>query len=199
MLDLEEANRIAEACQLSPETCELSQALLSRVIQLRGLLDEFERSLQERHFHCCVFPNIQSSGIIASAIQQLSARRIGALIAVEGKMSLEDYARSGIRLNAELSSSLLLSLFHPGNPLHDGAVIIQGNKVLSAGCILPLSADHAAFIVEELGTRHRAGVGLSQVSDSIVFIVSEETGRTSMALKGQLFHGAVFGEPPEAA
>ncbi len=172
----------------SSRSCRLTQVLLSRVTRLRDTLDEVERSLKERHLSCCVFPQLQDVEEIASALHQLSARRFGALIAVEGKMSLEDYTKSGTLLNAQLSASLLLSVFYPGNPLHDGAVIIRGDKILAAGCILPLSADHATFRVKGLGTRHRAAVGLSQVSDAIVFIASEQTGRISMALGGELFH-----------
>jgi len=172
----------------SSRSCELTQALLSRVIQLRETLDEIERSLTEKHLSCCVFPQLEGVKEVASAIHQLSATRIGALIAVEREVNLDDYTNSGTLLNARLSASLLLSLFYPGNPLHDGAVIIRRDKILAAGCILPLSADHTTFRVRGLGTRHRAAVGLSQVSDAIVFIVSEQTGRISMAVDGELFH-----------
>jgi len=183
---------------LSSQTCELSQALLARVTKLRDTLDEVEKSLQEKHLSCCVFPLLQGVGSVAKAAQQLSTNRIGALIAVERELSLEDYAKSGTLLNAQLSSSLLLSLFYPGNPLHDGAVIIRRDRILAAGCILPLSANHATFRARGLGTRHRAAVGLSQVSDAIVFIVSEETGKISMALGGQLFHEPLMGQRMEA-
>jgi len=179
---------IEEPLVLSSQSCELTQALLSRVTRLRDTLDEIERSLKERHLSCCVFPQLQDAEELASAIHQLSASRIGALIAVEREMSLEDYTKSGTLLNAQLSASLLLSLFYPGNPLHDGAVIIRRDRILAAACILPLSANHATFKVKGLGTRHRAAVGLSQVSDAIVFIASEQTGRISMALGGELFH-----------
>lgn len=178
---------IQEPCLLSPRSCELSQALLARVTQLRDELDEVERSLQRKHLSCCVFPQLQGVEEVASAIHQLSASRIGALIAVEREMNLEDYAKSGSLLNAQLSAMLLVSLFYPGNPLHDGAVIMRGDRVLAAGCILPLSANHATFRGRGLGTRHRAAVGLSQVSDAIVFVVSEQTGEISMALGGRLF------------
>lgn len=179
---------IQEPFTLSSRNCNLTQALLSQVIRLRNKLEEIERSLREKHLSCCVFPQLQGVEEVTSAIHNLSAGRIGALIAVEREMSLEDYAKSGTLLNAQLSASLLLSLFYPGNPLHDGTVIIRGDKVLAAGCILPLSADHATFRARGLGTRHRAAVGLSQLSDAIVFIVSEQTGKISMALGGQLFH-----------
>lgn len=186
---------IPQAVLLSPQTCELSQALLARVAQLQNRLDEVERSLRERHLSCCVFPQLQGAGEVTRAVQELSAERIGALIAIEREMSLQDYARSGTLLNAHLSASLLLSLFYPGNPLHDGAIIIRGDTVLAAGCILPLSADHAVFRTTGLGTRHRAAAGLSQVSDAVVFAVSEETGGISMALAGELFHVPLTAKP----
>lgn len=178
----------------SPESCESSLALLARVTKLRDALDEVARSLQAKHLSCCVFTQLQGAGKVAGAIHQLSANRTGALIAIEREMSLEDYAKSGTLLNALVSTSLLQSLFYPGNRLHDGAVIIRRDRVLAAGCILPLSADHTTFRVRGLGTRHRAGVGLSQVSDAIVFIVSEETGGVSIALEGQLFHEPLLGQ-----
>jgi uncharacterized protein (TIGR00159 family) len=189
---------IHEPPVLSSQTCELSQALLARVTKLRDTLDEVEKSLQEKHLSCCVFPLLQGVGSVAKAVQQLSTNRIGALIAVERELSLEDYAKSGTLLNAQLSSSLLVSLFYPGNPLHDGAVIVRGDRILAAACILPLSANHATFRARGLGTRHRAAVGLSQVSDAILFIVSEETGKISMALGGQLFYEPLMGQRMEA-
>ena len=128
---------IRESLVLSSRGCELSQALLSRVVQLRDTLDEIERSLQEKHLTCCVFPQLQSVGEVAAAIYQLSARRIGALIAVEREMSIEDYTKSGTLLNAQLSASLLLSLFYPGNPLHDGAVIIRRDRFWQRAAFYP--------------------------------------------------------------
>lgn len=134
-----------------------------------------------------MFPQINGAEEISKVVLELSVKRIGALIAVEQEMSLVDYAKTGAVINAELNATLLLSLFYPGNPLHDGAVIIRKKKIIAGGCILPLSADHGAFKAKGLGTRHRAGVGLSQVSDAVVFIVSEETGKISVAVGGRLF------------
>lgn len=171
----------------SRQSCELSASLIKRVSQLRAALVEIERSLQEKHLKCCVFPEINGAEEITKALLELSTRRIGALIAVEQKMSLSDYTKTGTFINAELNTSLLLSLFYPGNPLHDGAVIISKERIFAGGCILPLSADHNTFKTLGLGTRHRAGVGLSQVSDAVVFIVSEETGKISVAVGGQIF------------
>lgn len=180
-------------------SCGLNDALLSQVIQLRDALNAIEWSLQMRHLSSCVLPQLQGAVELTRAISELSARRIGALIAVEREVSLEEYTRSGILLNAELSVPLLLSLFYPGNPLHDGAVIIRGDKILAAACILPLCADREPFRRRGLGTRHRAAVGLSQVSDAVVFALSERTGKISMALGGQLFYNLPLGESDGAA
>lgn len=188
---------IQDPIMLSSQSCELSQALLARVAKLRDTLDEVETSLQEKHLTCCVFPQLQGVGEVVRAVYQLSANRIGALIAVQRQMNLEDYTRSGTLLNARLSTPLLLSLFYPGNPLHDGAVIIRRDRILAAGCILPLSVDHTTFRIQGLGTRHRAAVGLSQLSDAIVLIVSEETGKISMALGGELFNDPFLGKRTE--
>src|SRR3972149_6175348 len=112
----------------SSESCEFSASLLQRVSQLQGALAEIERSLQEKHLKCCLFPELGRVDEITKAIVQLSARRIGALIAVERNMSLDDFVKSGTLINAELSASLLLSLFYPGSSMHDGAVIIRHEK-----------------------------------------------------------------------
>lgn len=179
-----------------PQSCDLSASLLQRVSQLQGPLAEIERSLQEKHLKCCLFSELDGVDEMAPAIVQLSARRIGALIAIERSMSLEDFVKSGTLINAELSAALLLSLFFPGSSMHDGAVIIRNRKIAAAGCILPLSADHNTFKVMGLGTRHRAGVGLSQVSDAAVFIVSEQTGRVTLAVGGQMFHEPLLRQGP---
>lgn len=168
-------------------SCKLNEKLLVQIIRLRDTLGEIQKSMQEKHLTCCIFPRFHGAPEIARAMHELSIKRIGALIVLEQEMGLDDYVRSGTCLNAQLSTSLLLSLFYPGNPLHDGAVIIRGASVAAAACVLPLSADHTPFKLKGKGMRHRAGVGLSQVSDAVVFIVSEETGSISMANKGQLF------------
>jgi diadenylate cyclase len=188
-------NVMQEPLPLS-RSCEVSASLLERVSQLQGALAEIERSLQEKHLKCCLFPELGGVEEITKALIELSARRIGALIAIERNMSLEDVIKSGTLINAELSASLLLSLFYPGSPLHDGAVIIRNEKIIAGGCILPLSADHNTFKALGLGTRHRAGVGLTQVSDAAVFIVSEHTGRVSLALAGQMFHEPLLKKKP---
>ncbi len=114
----------------------------------------------------------------------LSRRKIGALIVFERNTGLSDYIESGIKMESMLSSELLINVFIPNTPLHDGAVIIRGNQIMAAGCYLPLSEN--PFISKELGTRHRAGIGITEVSDAISVIVSEETGQVSFCMNGQI-------------
>ncbi|BCU80441.1 cyclic di-AMP synthase CdaA [Polycladomyces abyssicola] len=126
-------------------------------------------------------------GELNKAVTHLSKRRIGALIVVERQTGLSDYIETGIELSAAVSSELLINIFLPNTPLHDGAVIIRKDRIMAAGCYLPLSEN--PFISKELGTRHRAGIGMSEVSDAIAVIVSEETGSVSLAIHGQLERG----------
>jgi len=107
-----------------------------------------------------------------------------ALIVIEQKVSLRDYERTGIDVDGIVTSQLLINIFEHNTPLHDGAVIIQGNRVVSATCYLPLSDNLG--LSKELGTRHRAGVGISEITDSLTIIVSEETGKISVAYEGEL-------------
>ncbi len=116
--------------------------------------------------------------------QVLSKNRIGALIAIERTTGLQNYVDTGIKIEGVVSSEFLLNVFIPNTPLHDGAVIIRDDRVAAAGCFLPLS--ESPTIQKELGTRHRAAIGLSEVSDSVVVVVSEETGSISLALDGVL-------------
>jgi diadenylate cyclase len=120
------------------------------------------------------------------AVDYLSQRKIGALIAVEKEISLKSFSDRGTRLDALLSKDLLVNIFFPHSPLHDGAVIIQGNKILAAGCLLPLPASHNLGEEFLARTRHLAALGLSQETDAAVIVVSEETGRISLASKGKL-------------
>lgn len=118
------------------------------------------------------------------AIQYMSKRRIGALIAIERETGLEEYIETGIPIGAEITGELLINIFIPNTPLHDGAVIVKNNKVAVACAYLPLSESMA--IPKEFGTRHRAAVGLSEVSDAITIVVSEETGEVSLTMNGEL-------------
>lgn len=121
---------------------------------------------------------------IVKATDYMAKRRIGALISIEKETGLNDYIETGTILNSKVSSELLINIFIPNTPLHDGAVIIQKNRVAAAACYLPLS--ESTFISKELGTRHRAALGISEVTDSITVIVSEETGNISLTKNGEL-------------
>lgn len=120
---------------------------------------------------------------IVDAVQRLVERRYGALIVLEGATGLEDFVRSGVRVDGDVSSDLLVTIFFVNSPLHDGAVILRGNRVLAAGCLLPLSDDAEAL---GRGTRHRAALGITEQTDAACIVVSEETGRVSLARNGHL-------------
>ena len=121
---------------------------------------------------------------IIQTIMDLSKRRVGALIVFEQQTGLEDVIETGTRLNAEISAPLLENIVEPNTPLHDGAVVIRDNEIMAAACILPLA--EASGVSRELGTRHRAAVGISENTDAIVIVVSEETGIVSLARDGHL-------------
>ena len=121
---------------------------------------------------------------ITKACVEMGKVRTGALIVIEQKVSLRDYERTGIDVDGIVTSQLLINIFEHNTPLHDGAVIIQGNRVVSATCYLPLSDNLG--LSKELGTRHRAGVSISEITDSLTIIVSEETGKISVAYEGEL-------------
>ena len=118
------------------------------------------------------------------SVSYMAKRRIGALISIERETGLFEYVETGIKMNADISSELLINIFIPNTPLHDGAVIVQKNKISASACYLPLS--ESAFISKELGTRHRAALGLSEVTDAITVVVSEETGAISITANGTL-------------
>ena len=121
---------------------------------------------------------------IVKAVVELAKVKTGALIIIEKDITLAEYERTGINIDSAISSQLLINIFEHNTPLHDGAVIIRGNRIVSATCYLPLSDNLG--LSKELGTRHRAGVGISEVSDSLTIIVSEETGKISVATGGKL-------------
>ncbi len=121
---------------------------------------------------------------ISKAAKVLQTRKIGALIVIERKTGLSDIAETGITVNGEISAELLINVFMPLSPLHDGALLIKEDKVISAGCYLPLTEE--PNLNKELGTRHRAAIGITEHSDSISIIVSEETGAISLAQGGKL-------------
>lgn len=123
---------------------------------------------------------------IVEAVYAMAAVRTGALIVIEQDMMLEEYIRTGIEVDGIVTNQLLINIFEHNTPLHDGAVIVRENRVVAATCYLPLSDN--INLSKELGTRHRAGVGISEVTDSFTIIVSEETGAVSIAVGGEILH-----------
>lgn len=126
------------------------------------------------------------------SVSYMAKRRIGALISIEKETGLNEYVETGIKMDASISSELMINIFIPNTPLHDGAVIIQKNQISASACYLPLS--ESAFISKELGTRHRAALGLSEVTDAITIVVSEETGAISITANGNLHRNLSISE-----
>ncbi len=121
---------------------------------------------------------------IVDAAGVMSRKKIGALIVIERATGINDIIETGTVIDAQISADLLMNIFYPKSPLHDGAVVIKNNRLMAAGCLLPLSANK--YISKELGTRHRAAMGMTESSDAMIVIVSEETGHISMAVEGKL-------------
>lgn len=126
----------------------------------------------------------QTVAAIVKSCNYMAKRRIGALITVERETGMGDYVETGISVQGRLTSELLTNIFIPNTPLHDGAVIIKRNEIIAAACYLPLS--ESPFISKELGTRHRAALGISEVTDALTIVVSEETGHISCTKNGEL-------------
>jgi len=154
--------------------------------EIRGILEQLGRSqLLGRHKVLTVDERERLVYEIIQAMDYLRKTRIGALIVIERDISLSDYIEKAKKIYADLSSELLISIFFPKNPLHDGGVIIQGDRITCAGAVFPTSNN--AKTNRRLGTRHRAALGIAEETDAISLIVSEETGRISIAVKGELF------------
>ena len=155
--------------------------------ELRQALEQMGRSMMMMRDKKHSDDSDENSHIIAEIITcltNLSRRRVGALIVFERKTGLQDVIETGISIDSQISSALLENIFEPNTPLHDGAVVIRGSRVMAAACILTLTEGQG--ISHELGTRHRAAIGVSETTDAVVLIVSEETGIISMARGGRL-------------
>jgi len=151
--------------------------------ELRAALAQIGRSPMSRFFAHMGESEIGDE--VSEAVERLSRSGIGAIIAIEREVSLDEYVQSGSEMQAKVSADLLATIFTPYSPLHDGAVIIRGDIIVGAGCILPLS--QAAMIDRSLGTRHRAALGLSEETDALVIVVSEETAMITVAANGRLW------------
>ena len=173
----------------------MSYAVIAAVVifapEFRAMLEKLGRTT-----HIFSGPAMTSEEMvlesIVKAVKYMSPRKIGALVAIEGARTLQVYRSTGIVLDATVSGELLINIFIPNTPLHDGAVIIKDNKVAVASAYFPLS--ESAGISKEFGTRHRAAIGLSEVSDAFVFVVSEEKGGLSIAVNGNFRHDLTMEE-----
>ena len=155
--------------------------------EIRNILEQLGRSkLLGRHKVLTVDERERMVYELINAIDYLRKERIGALIVIERDSSLGNYIDKAKKLYADLSSDLLIAIFYEGNPLHDGGVIIQGDRITCAGAVFPTS--NSSKLNRRLGTRHRAALGLAEETDAICIVVSEETGRVSIALKGEMLY-----------
>lgn len=155
--------------------------------EIRTVLEQLGRSqLLGRHKVLTVDERERLVYEIVQSLDYLRKSRIGALIVIERDVSLSDYIEKAKKVYADLSNELLISLFFPNNPMHDGGVIIQGDRISCAGAVFPTS--NSPKVAKKYGTRHRAALGIAEETDCISLIVSEETGRLSIAVKGELFY-----------
>ncbi|HFU4113026.1 TPA: diadenylate cyclase CdaA [Streptococcus suis] len=159
--------------------------------ELRAMLEKLGRTTQIFSLNTLSTEEKLIDAFVKS-VAYMSPKKIGALVAVEQTQTLQEYRATGISLNADISRELLINIFIPNTPLHDGAVIVKDDKVAVSCAYLPLS--ESAGISKEFGTRHRAAIGLSEVSDAFVFIVSEETGGISIAHNGNFKHDLTLEE-----
>lgn len=151
--------------------------------ELRALLANLGQTQLSRFFHRMEASEVAEE--IADAVERLSRSGIGAIIAIERENALGDYVQSGSEMQAKVSADLVATIFTPYTPLHDGAVLVRGDTIIGAGCILPLS--QAPLSDRSLGTRHRAALGLTEETDALVIVVSEETSTISVASNGRLW------------
>lgn len=166
------------------ETVILAMVILFQPELRRGIARLGEHPLISR------FSRARESKVLADvarAAEKLARERVGALIAFERDFSLEPYIEEGVRLDAKVTSSLMESIFHPGGALHDGAVVLRGERVAAASCLFPLTEN--PDLPKRFGTRHRAAIGLTENSDAVTLVVSEETGEISICAKGEIEQG----------
>ena len=155
--------------------------------EIRNILEQLGRNqLLGRHKVLTVDERERLVYEIVQAMDYMRKQKIGALIVLERDISLGNYIEKAKKIYADISSDLLIAIFYEGNPLHDGGVIIQGDRITCAGAVFPTSS--SSKINKRLGTRHRAALGISEETDAISLVVSEETGRLSAAIKGELFY-----------
>jgi len=167
--------------------CSRLSDLLQKMYEIRVGLNQLEQDLLQTHLKCCISPNIKVPGEVVLALSKLSEKRHGAIIAIEHEDNLDDHLQGGVIIDAAVGAPILENIFYPGSPLHDGAMIIRDSKIRKVNVILPLAPHTSELEALGLGSRHRASLGLSQVSDALIIVVSEEKGWISIAFRGQLY------------
>ncbi|MCY9664200.1 sporulation-specific diadenylate cyclase CdaS [Paenibacillus alginolyticus] len=170
-------------CSLDTLDNDENNCLLSRFDEIREAFKQVESIAASFYLQCYLSSFTSHYLDLSICIQHLSERRHGALIVIQRNDLLDMFMHSGIRLEATLTYSLLEAIFYPGNPLHDGALLIQSDRIISAANVLPVSN---ITVEKKMGTRHRAAIGLTERTDALVLVVSEETGQASFAYKGIL-------------
>ncbi|MBU8790852.1 MULTISPECIES: sporulation-specific diadenylate cyclase CdaS [Bacillaceae] len=158
--------------------------ILNDFEELHQLFHDVQVNAASFYLRSFLAPFTDQFEVLSTAIQHLSKRNHGALIVIQRHDHLDSFIHSGINVQAKLSSPLLESIFYTGNPLHDGAVLICKDRIVSAGNVLPLSTKEIHL---KVGTRHRAAIGITELTDTLVLVVSEETGRATFALSGNLY------------
>ncbi|WNQ12126.1 sporulation-specific diadenylate cyclase CdaS [Paenibacillus aurantius] len=169
------------AASLDNEHC----CMLSELADIRERFIRLQSQASSFYLNCYLAPYTEKYEELSFCIRHLMERRHGALIIIERKDSVNSLIHQGVPLGARFTFSLLESIFYVGNPLHDGAVLVRGSEIVSAANILPLSNYEAG--PKKLGTRHRAAIGLTELCDALVIVVSEETGSSSFAMGGRLY------------
>jgi diadenylate cyclase len=167
--------------------CSRLSDLLQKMYEIRVGLNQLEQDLLQTHLKCCISPSIKVPGEVVLALANLSKKRHGLIIAIEHEDNLDQHLQGGVVIDAAVSAPILENIFYPGSPLHDGAVIIQDSKIRKVNVLLPLAPHTSELEALGLASRHRAALGLSQVSDALIIVVSEEKGWISMAFRGQLY------------
>ncbi len=175
-----ELNKGLETLESNEEYC-----VLGKLEEIKESFEQIETIAATFYLKCYLSPYTEKYLDLTSCLKHLSKKRHGALIIVERKNQLDSLIRTGIPIGATLTHSLLESIFYPGNPLHDGAVLIRANQIFSAANVLPLSKRVVGE--KKLGTRHRAALGLTEISDALVLVVSEETGDVSFTVNGKIY------------
>ncbi|MGG3186618.1 sporulation-specific diadenylate cyclase CdaS [Priestia megaterium] len=174
-----------EASNLIKHLDTIDHCILCDFEEMRKLFQDVQATAASYYLRHYLSPYTFEYAALSLAIHNLSEKRHGALIVIEREQNVDSLIQKGIPIQAPVSATLVETLFYPGTPLHDGAVLIRNNQLISAANVLPLSS--IISTTKKLGTRHRAAIGMSEKSDALILVVSEETGKISFALDGSLY------------